>query len=229
MTASGPRTPLSERERQLIELASTGFTDAAIAYRLGIGVGTVATYWNRIRVKYGPFSRVELIAHAVKGQYEDEISSLKEQNDSLVQSLGRWEGSGAKDVRNDFYREVVESAGDAILVVDESGTIVWTNQAADGLFGYDQAELAGKHMALLIPDRYRKVHEQHVKDFFASPVTHTMAEPSTASAVLKNGEEVAIALTLAAVVTGGRPLAVCTVRPLSSIAAQQLTGSHAQQ
>jgi hypothetical protein len=84
-------------------------------------------------------------------------------------------------------------------------------------------------MALLIPGRYRKVHEQHVKDFFASPVTHTMAQPSIASAVLKNGEEVAIALTLAGVETGGQPLAVCTVRPLSSIASQQLTGRHAQE
>jgi PAS domain S-box-containing protein len=221
--------PLSEREQQLIELASNGFTDVAIAYRLGISAGTVATYWARVRTKFGPYPRTELIALAVKGQYEEEVGRLKEQNDALVQSLRRWEGSEAQDVSNDFFREALESAGDAIFVVDGSGTIVWTNKAADGLFGYDQAELAGKHMALLIPGRYRKVHEQHVKDFFASPVTHTMAQPSTASALLKNGEEVAIALTLAGVETGGQPLAVCTVRPLSSIASQQLTGRHAQE
>src|SRR5262245_36101632 len=45
---------LSERERQLIELAAEGHTDASIANELGISEATVSTYWGRVRIKIGP-------------------------------------------------------------------------------------------------------------------------------------------------------------------------------
>ena len=45
---------LSPRELQLIEYATQGLTDTAIALKLGISEATVGTYWGRVRIKIGP-------------------------------------------------------------------------------------------------------------------------------------------------------------------------------
>jgi PAS domain S-box-containing protein len=213
-----PHKPLSDRERQLIEFASNGFTDTAIANRLGISEATVATYWGRIRSKYGPLPRPELIAILVREKYEEEIDSLKSENNKLLRDLRQTDGSrnGAPD---DFFRDVLESVMDAVLVVDSQGTIDWINSAAVSLFGYDRASVTGKHISALVPERYRKIHSQHVANYFSAPSKCNMAEHSTTFALSKDGEEIAIAATLAPVETDGQTLVVCAVRPLSSISA----------
>ncbi len=228
MAGSGPLKPLSEREQQLIEMASNGFTDVAIGQRLGISIGTVATYWARVRTKYGPYPRTELIAIAIKDHYEHEIDSLKAECGCLTRSMEPYEKEDPAVDTDKFYRYVVETAADATLVVNESGTINWVNDATCELFGYQRSDLVGRHVSILVPDLYKAVHTNHVRDFFENPMRHTMAEPSTAYAMLKDGSEKAVVLTLAPVKPFGEPLVVCTVRPLSSIAARQLTGKHPQ-
>lgn len=49
--------------------------------------------------------------------------------------------------------EVAESAPDAMLVLDRSGTITYLNAAAEALFGYERGGLLGRHYRTVIPDR----------------------------------------------------------------------------
>jgi PAS domain S-box-containing protein len=49
------------------------------------------------------------------------------------------------------YRVVVETASDAVVSVDDKGSIVFANPATATIFGYDPAELAGKPLTLLMP------------------------------------------------------------------------------
>lgn len=220
MPEGGAHKPLSEREHQLIELASNGFTDSAIAHRLGISEATVATYWGRIRMKYGPLPRPELIAHAVREQYEDEIESLKKENHALVRSLRQ---SGGKAASNqDFFREVLDSAADAVIVVDQDGTIDWVNSTTAEVFGYEKSEIVGKHISVLIPDRFRTIHKQHLASFFSDPDRKAMADHTTTYALTKDTDEIPVAATLSPVETDGQALAVCVVRPLSPVAARRI-------
>jgi DNA-binding CsgD family transcriptional regulator len=52
----------SQRQMQIVRLASTGLTDKEIALQTGLAVGTLRTYWDRLRTRFGCKNRAELIA-----------------------------------------------------------------------------------------------------------------------------------------------------------------------
>jgi PAS domain S-box-containing protein len=58
-----------------------------------------------------------------------------------------------------LYRTIVENAVDAIVVIDRYGSILWVNGATAKTFGYDEAELIGRNVSLLMPAPYRAQHD----------------------------------------------------------------------
>src|SRR5689334_10514016 len=78
---------LSSRERQLMQMASEGMTDQRIAEKLGISIATVGTYWGRIRMKYGPFSRTELVAHFLHEIAGRTVDELEAKNSGLLEQI----------------------------------------------------------------------------------------------------------------------------------------------
>ncbi len=78
---------LSARERQIVDLAAGGHTDAGIAHKLSISTPTVGTYWNRIRAKVGPYSRTEIVALTLMRESDRELAILKEKYDALLREV----------------------------------------------------------------------------------------------------------------------------------------------
>jgi DNA-binding NarL/FixJ family response regulator len=62
--ASGPFTPLSEREQQVLEMVAKGFMQAEIADILGVSINTVSTYIKRIYKKLAVNSRTSAVHRA---------------------------------------------------------------------------------------------------------------------------------------------------------------------
>lgn len=63
------------------------------------------------------------------------------------------------------FRRVFESAPNGMVMTDEDGRIVLTNQQTEALFGYDRAELIGQPIELLVPERLRDLHRTHREKF----------------------------------------------------------------
>jgi PAS domain S-box-containing protein len=59
------------------------------------------------------------------------------------------------------FRALLESAPDAMLVVDGEGTMVVVNRQAERLFGYSRQELLGQPVEMLMPAKARDSHECH--------------------------------------------------------------------
>lgn len=59
---------LSNREREVLSLASSGYVDKWIAARMGVSGNTLRTYWTRIRAKLGEVPRTALVAAYVEGE-----------------------------------------------------------------------------------------------------------------------------------------------------------------
>jgi PAS domain S-box-containing protein len=63
------------------------------------------------------------------------------------------------------YRVVSETAQDAIFTIDEDSRILFTNPAAERLFGYTREEMVGQRLEMIIPERFRESHRRGIERF----------------------------------------------------------------
>ena len=70
------------------------------------------------------------------------------------------------------FREFVEAAPDAIVIVDQQGKIVLVKAQTERLFGYGRKELLGQFIEILVPARFHRRHTKHRADYFAAPSVH---------------------------------------------------------
>ncbi len=76
-----------------------------------------------------------------------------------------------------------------MVIVGKDGRIVLINAQAESLFGYTRAELLGKPIEVLIPERFRANHPSHRGGFFSSPKTRPMGAGLDLYALRKDGSE----------------------------------------
>jgi PAS domain S-box-containing protein len=88
------------------------------------------------------------------------------------------------------FEGILEIAQDAIIAVDSHQGIILFNQGAERVFGYTQAEVIGRPLDLLLPQRFEDVHRKHIEDFARSPdVARTMGQRREVSGRRKDGGE----------------------------------------
>ncbi len=113
----------------------------------------------------------------------DEIGSLTRMFKTMSNNLkiGRLELQSVVNLANDreqYQRSVFESMAEGLITVDESGHIISANPAAEEIFGYEEGGLHGKHINMLMPERFRSEHNHHLK----MPVT----VQQTATNIMRN-------------------------------------------
>ncbi len=121
---------LSPRERQLLVMATNGLTDHGIANELGISVATVSTYWGRVRIKFGPHPRTELVAQFLRAE-------MSRVNSALAASEGR-------------FRTVLEASPMGIVLTDAEGKVLYANPAHESITGLTQEELLDQGVSELL-------------------------------------------------------------------------------
>jgi PAS domain S-box-containing protein len=99
------------------------------------------------------------------------------------------------------FRLVVESAPNAIVMVDGEGDIVLVNSQAEKFFGYHCEELVGQPVEILVPERFRAKHAGYRADFFDSPSARPMEAGRDLYGRRKDGSELPIEIGLTPVRT----------------------------
>ncbi|MEQ8535438.1 MAG: PAS domain S-box protein, partial [Imperialibacter sp.] len=94
------------------------------------------------------------------------------------------------------FRGLLESAPDAIVLVDKTGAINMINSMSEKLFGYTRNELLGKPIELLIPERFRKAHPSQRSGFFTNPHARAMGEGLELFGLKKNGTEFPVEISI---------------------------------
>jgi PAS domain S-box-containing protein len=96
-------------------------------------------------------------------------------------------------------RELLESAPDAILEIDDQGRIVLLNRMAERLFGYTREELLGQTVDKLVPDALRVTHKQHRAHYLSHPATRPMGSALKLEARRKDGSHFPVEISLSPV------------------------------
>ncbi len=97
------------------------------------------------------------------------------------------------------FRSVAESATDAIVAADQGGNMVSWNRGAERIFGYTEPEVVGKPLSMLMPERFRAMHDAGIKRVVDGGVAASRLIGNTVEVVglRKDGREFPLELSLA--------------------------------
>ena len=92
------------------------------------------------------------------------------------------------EVTEEIFRNLSETAFDAIVLADESGKITFWNQGAEVTFGYKATEAVGKPLTMIMPEKYHQLHANGMKRFLATGEKRVIGRVISMEGRRKNGE-----------------------------------------
>lgn len=109
-----------------------------------------------------------------------------------------------------YFRNLIESAPDAMIVVDHEGKMLIVNHQTEVMFGYGRGELLSQPIEMLLPDDARNRHRRHRHAYLEEPRVRPMGANMELTGLRKNGEEFSVEISLSPV-SDGRHVNVASV------------------
>ena len=116
--------------------------------------------------------------------------------------------------------ELLDLSPDALLIVNQAGTIMMANEQVSELFGYSREELLGQRHEMLLPESFRTVHTAHRQHYFTTPGTRSMGAGLHLFGQRKDGTEFPVDISLRTVLLQDELLAIGAIRDMSEQAAR---------
>ena len=114
------------------------------------------------------------------------------------------------------FRDLIETAPDAMVIADSSDRIVLVNAQAERLFSYPRAELIGQPIAILLPERFRRDHAGRIATFLSSPRLRRMGDGLDLFGRRKDGSEFPIESNLSLLPGGDEGLVCAAIRDITA-------------
>jgi PAS domain S-box-containing protein len=113
------------------------------------------------------------------------------------------------------FESLLEAVPDALVGIDQAGTIRFVNHQTELLFGYDRDDLIGRNVETLVPDPLWQIYVEHRESYFADPRSRSMGLDLELSGRHRDGQEFPVDLSLSHIDTGDVLLEVTALREVN--------------
>ncbi|MBM3262181.1 MAG: PAS domain S-box protein [candidate division Zixibacteria bacterium] len=111
--------------------------------------------------------------------------------------------------------DLLETSPDALVGVDEEGYIVFVNTQAEGMFGYERAEIMGQSVEMLIPDAIRERHREHRAEYRKAFRSRPMGIGMELTALRRNGHTFPVEVSLGRSDLPAGPVTISVIRDIT--------------
>jgi PAS domain S-box-containing protein len=152
-------------------------------------------------------------ADKVTQKYQTNFSQLEkllEQQEDVNHRLSLATVKAERD--KNHVENVMNTAGDGIIVIDQVGTMQTYNPACEKIFGYTREEAISQNVSILMAEAYRHEHDGDLSNFNISGVRKIIGFGREVVGRRKNGEEFPLELSVGETDQQGEPTLVCIIR-----------------
>jgi len=114
-----------------------------------------------------------------------------------------------------LFRDLLESAPDAIVIANQAGEIHYVNFQTETLFGYERQELVGQPVEMLLPRRFHGSHPSYREEYVRQPRVRPMGEDRDLYGLRKDGSEFYVEISLSPLATDQGVLLSASVRDVT--------------
>lgn len=162
-----------------------------------------------------PAFLIELRLLAADGSYRPRLwSAYRDERSDLIFGIAREYGAFSTEMEQ--IRSLMDSAPTAVFLVEQTGTISYSNGLGEAIFGYGKDELIGQSIETLVPAQYRNIHQEQRNQYWRQPVLRPIGTVQSLVGLRKNGREFPIDVGLNPIWLDGGIKTMCSVIDLSS-------------
>ena len=168
--------------------------------------------WDETRDRYEALVRGEIESYELEKRYlrregttivvRARAGLVRDAADHPLMVVGEVEDITQRERTEKLFQLVVESAPNAIVMVDADGKIVLVNSQTERYFGYRREELLGEAVEMLIPERMREQHPDYVRGFKNEHRARPMGLGRNLYGLRKDGSEFPVEVGLSPIETG---------------------------
>ncbi|UAM98161.1 PAS domain S-box protein [Polaribacter litorisediminis] len=116
-----------------------------------------------------------------------------------------------QDIEIELFKNIFQSSVEGILVVDANGCIIKANLASAKLFGYDLDELENQEIEILIPNKFKKIHQNHREGYITKPNPRTRTQHLELWGQKKDGSQFPVNISLSPTTIAGKKAVIAFV------------------
>jgi protein-histidine pros-kinase len=144
-----------------------------------------------------------------------DLTEAKENAEALRAAQMRAAAAELKWKAEQRFRKLLESAPDAIVILDVDGLVVDVNAQVTRVFGFAREELLGQDVELLIAPRFRARHRAERGPYLRSPQSRPPGSGLELRAVRKDGSEIPVEVSLSPIEMEDGLVVVAAIRDVS--------------